>query len=189
MRTRTPIQVASHAQKFYRRHSNSNMKKKRSSLFDMPLNKVYFSLFKISDLGFQIFFIIIFLDLIVYDSFILDFQTANHPGQVNKDHSRRPPIFQPLNSKHETMDLTNEAKAENLPHPYRPMQLDQSVGTTSSSPPAMKALVMEAHENVQSTTPHPKSSFNVDELNELLTISKLRLKEPANDMELPGSSI
>lgn len=115
----------------------------------------------------------------------MDFQTVNHPGQVNKYHSRRAPIFQYLNSKHETMDLTYEAKAESLPHPYRPMQLDQRIGTTSTSPPAMKALVMEAHENVQSTTPHPKTSFNVDEL---LAISKLRLKEPANDMELPGSS-
>ncbi|XP_020248378.1 probable transcription factor At5g61620 [Asparagus officinalis] len=36
--TRTPTQVASHAQKYFLRQSNPNKKKRRSSLFDMGIN-------------------------------------------------------------------------------------------------------------------------------------------------------
>nr|QDL88493.1 putative transcription factor At5g61620 isoform X1 [Cymbidium ensifolium] len=37
--TRTPTQVASHAQKYFLRQSNPNKKKRRSSLFDVVINK------------------------------------------------------------------------------------------------------------------------------------------------------
>lgn len=36
--TRTPTQVASHAQKYFLRHTMFNNKKRRSSLFDMAIN-------------------------------------------------------------------------------------------------------------------------------------------------------
>ena len=36
--TRTPTQVASHAQKYFLRQSNPNKKKRRSSLFDVGIN-------------------------------------------------------------------------------------------------------------------------------------------------------
>jgi len=36
--TRTPTQVASHAQKYFLRQTNSNKKKRRSSLFDVVIN-------------------------------------------------------------------------------------------------------------------------------------------------------
>lgn len=36
--TRTPTQVASHAQKYFLRQNNSNKKKRRSSLFDVVMS-------------------------------------------------------------------------------------------------------------------------------------------------------
>ncbi|WOK98084.1 transcription factor KUA1 [Canna indica] len=41
--TRTPSQVASHAQKYFLRQNNPNKKKRRSSLFDMVINDAAFS--------------------------------------------------------------------------------------------------------------------------------------------------
>eukprot|EP00249_Psilotum_nudum_P019567 c27319_g1_i3 orf=475-1629(+) len=53
--TRTPTQVASHAQKYFLRQINMNKRKRRSSLFDIPANSLLYStiarerLHKISD--------------------------------------------------------------------------------------------------------------------------------------------
>lgn len=40
VKTRTPTQVASHAQKYFLRHSNLNRRRRRSSLFDMTTDSV-----------------------------------------------------------------------------------------------------------------------------------------------------
>lgn len=38
--SRTPTQVASHAQKYFLRHSNNNARNKRTSVFDIALHEV-----------------------------------------------------------------------------------------------------------------------------------------------------
>ncbi|XP_042456181.1 transcription factor MYBS3-like [Zingiber officinale] len=38
--TKTPTQVASHAQKYFLRQSNASIRKRRSSLFDMPIEQI-----------------------------------------------------------------------------------------------------------------------------------------------------
>jgi SHAQKYF class myb-like DNA-binding protein len=43
--SRTPTQVASHAQKYFNRQTNVHRRKRRSSLFDMVIDDVSLSLF------------------------------------------------------------------------------------------------------------------------------------------------
>lgn len=43
--TRTPTQVASHAQKYFIRQCNMSRRKRRSSLFDMIADEVIFSIY------------------------------------------------------------------------------------------------------------------------------------------------
>jgi SHAQKYF class myb-like DNA-binding protein len=74
VKTRTPTQVASHAQKYFLRRSNLNRRRRRSSLFDITTDTVIFTSLFLKTLFFlflcfQISIFVIFLSF----SFLLRF--------------------------------------------------------------------------------------------------------------------
>ncbi|XP_022737629.1 transcription factor KUA1-like [Durio zibethinus] len=178
--SRTPTQVASHAQKHFIRQSNVSRRKRRSSLFDIVAD----------ELGDT--------PMVSQDLF-----SANHP-QAEAPSNDQLPIPPPLDEEDESMDSNNSNDGETvLPHlessqpcypvvypayfsPFFPLSFPYWMGYNTE--PTKK----ESHEVVKPTAVHSNCPINVDEL---VGMSKLSLGESIGDsgpsslsLKLDGSS-
>ncbi|XP_042457045.1 transcription factor MYBS3-like [Zingiber officinale] len=152
--SRTPTQVASHAQKYFIRKSNITRRKRRSSLFDMeadePLEPQAFSISQESD----------------------------------AQNSKPPPIPPILNEEDESMDSKVEVieevpqpEAQLLTYPVMfPAYFSPVLQFPSSYWSECKANTLEqqTHEIIKPTAVHSKTPINVDEL---VGMSKLSIGE------------
>ncbi|KAG4117248.1 hypothetical protein ERO13_D12G217900v2 [Gossypium hirsutum] len=179
--SRTPTQVASHAQKYFIRQSNVSRRKRRSSLFDIVADESGDT------------------PMVSPDLF-----TANHP--LDETQSTDPlPIPPPLDEDDESMDSNNSNDGEPVPHPtseisepcypvvypayfppFYPFSFPYWMGYNT------EPTKTDTHEVVKPTAVHSKSPINVDEL---VGMSKLSLGESIGDngpsslsLKLDGSS-
>nr|AGV54357.1 MYB transcription factor [Phaseolus vulgaris] len=164
--SRTPTQVASHAQKYFIRQSNVSRRKRRSSLFDI-----------VADEG---------ADTPMVQQ---DFLSANQLP-VETEGNNPLPAPPPLDEECESMDSTNSNDGD--PAPSKPENTQSSYPVlypayyspvfpfplpywSGYSPEPIKK---ETHEVLKPTAVHSKSPINVDEL---VGISKLSLGESIGD--------
>ncbi|KAG8476102.1 hypothetical protein CXB51_032882 [Gossypium anomalum] len=179
--SRTPTQVASHAQKYFIRQSNVSRRKRRSSLFDIVADESGDT------------------PMVSPDLF-----TVNH----TLDETQRTdqlPIPPPLDEEDESMDSNNSNDGEPVPHPtseisepcypvvypaycppFYPFSFPYWIGYNT------EPTKTDMHEVVKPTAVHSKSPINVDEL---VGMSKLSLGESIGDngpsslsLKLDGSS-
>lgn len=161
--SRTPTQVASHAQKYFIRQTNISRRKRRSSLFDIVADES--------------------VDTPVVSQ---DFLSASHP-QAETQSNNPLPAPPALEEECESMDSTNSNDGEPVPpkpdssqscypvvypayfSPFLPFSVPFWPGY--SAEPTKK----ETHEVLKPTAVHSKSPINVDEL---VGMSKLSLGEP-----------
>ncbi|KAG5056957.1 hypothetical protein JHK86_011953 [Glycine max] len=165
--SRTPTQVASHAQKYFIRQSNVSRRKRRSSLFDIVADEA--------------------ADTAMVQQ---DFLSANElPTETEGNNPL--PAPPPLDEECESMDSTNSNDGEPAPskpenaHPSYPMLYPAYYSPVFPFPlpywsgyspePTKKE---ETHEVLKPTAVHSKSPINVDEL---VGISKLSLGESIGD--------
>ncbi|KAK5777521.1 transcription factor KUA1 [Gossypium arboreum] len=179
--SRTPTQVASHAQKYFIRQSNVSRRKRRSSLFDIVADESGDT------------------PMVSPDLF-----TANHPLDETQSTDQLP-IPPPLDEEDESMDSNNSNDGESVPHPtseisepcypvvypayfppFYPFSFPYWMGYNTES------TKTDTHEVVKPTAVHSKSPINVDEL---VGMSKLSLGESIGDngpsslsLKLDGSS-
>lgn len=189
--SRTPTQVASHAQKYFIRQSNMSRRKRRSSLFDMVADDP--------------------LDPSLMASH--DYNDGN-PSQPETQSINNPmcvPTLEEKDEECESMDSANSNSADqaadpptNLMHPegsqycypvvfpaymspFIPVAIPYWAGGSGPGPqPAAKA---ESHEVLKPTAVHSKTPINVDEL---VGLSKLSLGKSdgdggSNSLKLVGS--
>ncbi|CAK8562706.1 unnamed protein product [Lathyrus sativus] len=170
--SRTPTQVASHAQKYFIRQSNVSRRKRRSSLFDIVQD-----------------------DAADTSMVPQDFMSANQL-QTETEGNNPLPAPPPLDEECESMDSTNSNDGESASIPL--LKPDSNAQTSSypvvypayyspffpfplpywsgySPEPAPKN---ETHEVVKPTAVHSKAPINVDEL---VGMSKLSLGETIGD--------
>lgn len=162
--SRTPTQVASHAQKYFIRQSNVSRRKRRSSLFDIVADDA-------SDLHQDIF-------------------STNHTQaetQSNNDQLSIPPA---LDEEDESMESSNSNDGEPAPpKPESPQSFLPVMYPTYFSPffpfpvpiwPGYRAepTKTDSHEILKPTAVHSKNPINVDEL---VGMSKLSLGESIAD--------
>ncbi|XP_065857774.1 transcription factor KUA1 [Euphorbia lathyris] len=164
--SRTPTQVASHAQKYFIRQSNVSRRKRRSSLFDIIADEA-------GDTQME-----------------QDFLSGDHPQtDALNDDPNQLPTPPPLDEECESMDSTNsneaaEAAAPSKPdssQPFYPVMypayypqffpFSVPMWPGYSAEPSKKE---ETHEVLKPTAVHSKSPINVDEL---VGMSKLSLGE------------
>ncbi|KAF8412436.1 hypothetical protein HHK36_000400 [Tetracentron sinense] len=172
--SRTPTQVASHAQKYFIRQTNVSRRKRRSSLFDMIADEsadtpvVPQELFPIS-----------------------------HP-QAETQRNNPLPATPALDEECESMDSTNSNDGEPVPpkpessqcsypvifpayfSPFFPFSFPFWPGYTA------EGATKETHEVVKPTAIHLKSPINVDEL---VGMSQLSLGESLGDAEPSSLSL
>ncbi|CAL0312305.1 unnamed protein product [Lupinus luteus] len=172
VKSRTPTQVASHAQKYFIRQSNLSRRKRRSSLFDIVADEA--------------------AEAPMVEQ---DFLSAN---QFEADTEGNNPLPAPptLDEECESMDSTNSNDGE----PADPAPLNPDINSVSSYPvmypayyspffpfplpywsgysPAEPVKKEETHEVLKPTAVHSKSPLNVDEL---VGMSKLSLGETIGD--------
>ncbi|KAJ6704083.1 hypothetical protein OIU85_029949 [Salix viminalis] len=157
--SRTPTQVASHAQKYFIRHSNVSRRKRRSSLFDLVADEPGDTPMASQDLS-----------------------TIQQESEVQSENPV--PAPPPLDEECESMDSTNSNEEEPLPpnssqsaypvvypayfSPYFPYSFPFWSGNGEES------TKTETHEVLKPTAVHSKSLINVDEL---VGMSKLSLGE------------
>ncbi|XP_010275370.1 PREDICTED: transcription factor MYB1R1-like [Nelumbo nucifera] len=159
--SRTPTQVASHAQKYFIRQSNVSRRKRRSSLFD------------------------IIADETVDTPSAQELLPTSHP-QAETQSNNPLPVPTALDEECESMDSTNSNDGEPAPpkpestqssypvifpayfSPFFPFSFPFWPGYTA------EATTKETHEVVKPTAIHSKSPINVDEL---VGMSKLSLGE------------
>ncbi|KAH1074986.1 hypothetical protein J1N35_027314 [Gossypium stocksii] len=179
--SRTPTQVASHAQKYFIRQSNVSRRKRRSSLFDIVADESGDT------------------PMVSPDLF-----TANHPLDETQSTDQLP-IPPPLDEEDESMDSNNSNEGEPVPHPtleisepcypvvypayfppFYPFSFPYWMGYNT------EPTKTDMHEVVKPTAVHSKSPINVDEL---VGMSKLSLGESIGDngpsslsLKLDGSS-
>ncbi|XAR54923.1 hypothetical protein NMG60_11030258 [Bertholletia excelsa] len=164
--SRTPTQVASHAQKYFIRQSNVSRRKRRSSLFDMVADEP------------------IDAPMTSHDLFSVN------PPQAETQTSNSSPAPPTLDEECEPMDSTNSN--ENEPNPQRPENSQcyyPVVFPAYISPflpytvpywpgPSAEPTKTEMHEVLKPTAIHSKTPINVDEL---VGMSKLSLGESLGD--------
>ncbi|GLU05549.1 hypothetical protein SLE2022_226460 [Rubroshorea leprosula] len=163
--SRTPTQVASHAQKYFIRQSNVSRRKRRSSLFDIVPDEL--------------------VDTPMTSQDLFAVNSPQAETLTNSDHLPAPP---PLAEENESMDSTNSNDGEPAPpksessqyplvypayfSPVFPFSFPFWPGY--STEPTTK----ETHEVLKPTAVHSKSPINVDEL---VGMSKLSLGESIGD--------
>ncbi|KAE9607433.1 hypothetical protein Lal_00026729 [Lupinus albus] len=170
--SRTPTQVASHAQKYFIRQSNLSRRKRRSSLFDIVADEA--------------------AEAPMVEQ---DFLSAN---QFEAETEGNNPLPAPptLDEECESMDSTNSNEGEPAcPAPLKPDNNSQSsypliypsyyppffpfpLPYWSEYSPAEPVKKEEMHEVLKPTAVHSKSPINVDEL---VGMSKLSLGETIGD--------
>ncbi|XP_074567500.1 transcription factor MYBS3-like [Curcuma longa] len=152
--SRTPTQVASHAQKYFIRKSNITRRKRRSSLFDMeadePLEPQVFSISQESD----------------------------------AQNSKPPPIPPILNEEDESMDskveVIEEVPQPEAQLPTYPVMFPAYFSPVLQFPSSYwseykaNTLEQQTHEIIKPTAVHSKTPINVDEL---VGMSKLSIGE------------
>jgi len=161
--SRTPTQVASHAQKYFIRQTNVSRRKRRSSLFDIIADESVDAPMEAQD-----------------------FLPAN-PPQPEMRSDNPLPAATALDEECESMDSTNSNEGESLPpkpdssqscypvlypayfSPFFPFSVPWPGYDNSTEPNK------ETHEVLKPTAVHSKSPINVDEL---VGMSKLSLGEP-----------
>ncbi|TYJ41343.1 hypothetical protein E1A91_A03G014500v1 [Gossypium mustelinum] len=181
--SRTPTQVASHAQKYFIRQSNVSRRKRRSSLFDIVADES-------SD-----------IPMVSHDSF------SENPSEAETQSNDHLPIPPALDEEDETMDTDKSNDGENIhippkpetsqqPHypalypayfpPFFPFSLTYWMGYKT------EPTKENTHEVVKPMAVHSKIPINVDEL---VGMSKLSLGEsiggngPSSvSLKLDGSS-
>ncbi|TYJ06414.1 hypothetical protein E1A91_A12G232400v1 [Gossypium mustelinum] len=165
--SRTPTQVASHAQKYFIRQSSVSRRKRRSSLFDIVADESGDT------------------PMVSPDLF-----TANHPLDETQSTDQLP-IPPPLDEEDESMDSNNSNDGESVPHPtseisepcypvvypayfppFYPFSFPYWMGYNT------EPTKTDTHEVVKPTAVHSKSPINVDEL---VGMSKLSLGESIGD--------
>uniref|UniRef100_A0A1D1Z542 Transcription factor MYB1R1 n=1 Tax=Anthurium amnicola TaxID=1678845 RepID=A0A1D1Z542_9ARAE len=154
--SRTPTQVASHAQKYFIRQCNSSRRKRRSSLFDMTPD----------------------------DSLDMPQPFPVRCDELDLKDSKPLPPAPAVDEESETMDSTNtnDETAPNLENsqcypmifpayfsPFFPFSFPYWPGYKGET------VEKEAHEIVKPTAIHSKTPINVEEL---VGISKLSLQDP-----------
>ncbi|PSS09703.1 Transcription factor MYB1R1 like [Actinidia chinensis var. chinensis] len=174
--SRTPTQVASHAQKYFIRQSNASRRKRRSSLFDMAADES--------------------VDTPMESH---DFFPVNPPQAETQTQN---PLPEPpaLDEECESMDSTNSNDQEPVLQqpdsalccypvlfpayvsPFLPIPVPYWAGPGPSSEPAKTGT----HEVLKPTAVHSKSPINVDEL---VGMSKLSLGESIGNAEAGPSSL
>ncbi|KDP39902.1 hypothetical protein JCGZ_03433 [Jatropha curcas] len=161
--SRTPTQVASHAQKYFIRQSNVSRRKRRSSLFDIVADEP--------------------VDTPMISQ---DFLSANHPQTETQIDDPNPlPAPPPLDEECESMDSTNSNETDAAPPKPDSSQSVYPVIYPAYIPPffpfsfplwsaynAEPSKKEETHEVLKPTAVHSKSPINVDEL---VGMSKLSL--------------
>ncbi|XP_061337011.1 transcription factor KUA1-like isoform X1 [Gastrolobium bilobum] len=165
--SRTPTQVASHAQKYFIRQSNVSRRKRRSSLFDIIADEE--------------------ADTPMVQQ---DFLSANQQLQVETEGNNSLPAPPPLDEECESMDSANSNDGDSAPlkpdntqssypllypayySPFFPFPLPYWSGY--SPEPTKK----ETHVVLKPTAVHSKNPINVDEL---VGMSKLSLGETIGD--------
>ncbi|KAL3817999.1 hypothetical protein ACJIZ3_003904 [Penstemon smallii] len=163
--SRTPTQVASHAQKYFIRQTNISRRKRRSSLFDIVADES------------------VDTPLVSRDFF------SSNPQTETRSSSPVPPP--PLDEECESMDSANSNNVEPiLPNPEGPQYPYPVVYPAYVAPffpiPFWAGynagpVKEEAHEVVKPTAVHSKSPINVDEL---VGLSKLSIGESHNNADL-----
>ncbi|KAK6947546.1 SANT/Myb domain [Dillenia turbinata] len=154
--SRTPTQVASHAQKFFIRQSNVSRRKRRSSLFDIVADES--------------------VDPPMASQ---DFFSINHPQSETQSNDPLP-SGPPVDEEWESMEESHSNDGEGvLPNPDNSQGCYPVIFPAYFSPVypfpvpmGMDAAKVETHEVVKPTAMHSKSPINVDEL---VGMSKLSL--------------
>ncbi|XVF51785.1 hypothetical protein PTKIN_Ptkin04bG0212600 [Pterospermum kingtungense] len=178
--SRTPTQVASHAQKYFIRQSNVSRRKRRSSLFDIVADESGDT------------------PMASHDLF-----SANNPLAETQSNDQLP-IPPPLDEEDESMDSNNSNNGETVPPNLDGAQPCYPVVYPAYYPSFFpfsfpywmgyntEPIKKETHEVVKPTAVHSKSPINVDEL---VGMSKLSLGESLGDngqsslsLKLDGSS-
>ncbi|XVE57615.1 hypothetical protein DITRI_Ditri04bG0104400 [Diplodiscus trichospermus] len=174
--SRTPTQVASHAQKYFIRQSNVSRRKRRSSLFDIVADEAGDT------------------PMVSQDLF-----SADHP-QAETQSGDQLPIPSPVDEEDESMDSNNSNDGETVPPKLESSQPCYPVVYPAYFPPFFpywmgyntEPTKKDTHEVVKPTAVHSKSPINVDEL---VGMSKLSLRESIGDggrsslsLKLDGSS-
>ncbi|KAJ4831603.1 Transcription factor mybs3 [Turnera subulata] len=160
--SRTPTQVASHAQKYFIRQSNVSRRKRRSSLFDIVADESADS------------------PMLSHDLF-----PVNHAQAETATDNPLPAPPPPLDEECESMDSSNSNDKEAIPpmaensHPYHPVMYPAYVSpfvpySLPFWPGYNVEPTRETHEVLKPTAVHSKSPINVDEL---VGMSKLSLGE------------
>ncbi|KAJ9173357.1 hypothetical protein P3X46_016502 [Hevea brasiliensis] len=166
--SRTPTQVASHAQKYFIRQTNVSRRKRRSSLFDIVADEP--------------------VDTPMASQ---DFLTVNDSrAETHTDNPDPLPAPPPLEEECESMDSTNSNEGEAVPPKPDSSQSFYPVIYPAYFPPffpfsfplwsgcGAEPSKKETHEVFKPTAVHSKSPINVDEL---VGMSKLSLGESIGD--------
>ncbi|KAA3469097.1 myb-like protein J [Gossypium australe] len=193
--SRTPTQVASHAQKYFIRQSNVSRRKRRSSLFDIIADEVS-TIFSI--MMHQLPYLSSDTPMASQDLF-----SANHPHAETQSNDQLsiPPT---LDEEDKSMDSNNSNDGETVPPKSESSQPCYPVVYPTYFPPFFSYSLpywmgydteptkKDTHEVVKPTAVHSKSPINVDEL---VGMSKLSLGESIGDsgssslsLKLDGSS-
>nr|CAN71598.1 hypothetical protein VITISV_010937 [Vitis vinifera] len=160
--SRTPTQVASHAQKYFIRQTNVSRRKRRSSLFDIVADES------------------VDTPMVSRDFF------STNPSQAETLSNNPLPVPPALDEECESMDSTNSNDGEPpIPKPDGLQGCPPVIYPTYFSPffpfsfpfwpgNSSEPTKMETHEVLKPTAVHSKSPINVDEL---VGMSKLSLGE------------